>query len=61
MKEKFLNKKVIDSINNELVNILYGITADRFIKVELNKFITDDYFFLKQEEIKELSEKISDV
>jgi len=56
-----LDKKVINSINDYLVDILYDITMDRFIKVELNKFITDAYFFLKREETEELLEKISDV
>ncbi len=43
-EEKFLDKKVIDLISNELVNILYDVTIDRFIKKELNKFIEDAYF-----------------
>jgi len=60
-EEKFFNKKVINSINDHLVDILYDTTIDRFIKVELNKFITDAYFFLKREETEELLEKISDV
>ncbi|MGO5065456.1 MULTISPECIES: putative sporulation protein YtxC [unclassified Clostridium] len=60
-EEKFLDKKVTDLISNELVNILYYVTIDRFIKMDLNKFIEDAYFFLKKEETKELLEKISDV
>ncbi|OOO66537.1 sporulation protein [Clostridium tepidum] len=60
-EEKFLDKKVIDLISNELVNILYDVTIDRFIKKELNKFIEDAYFFIKKDERKELLEKISDV
>lgn len=31
-EEKFLDKKVINSINDYLVDILYDITMDRFIK-----------------------------
>ncbi|AVQ46802.1 putative sporulation protein YtxC [Clostridium botulinum] len=60
-EEKNLDKKVINSINDHLVDILYDTTIDRFIKVELNKFITDAYFFLKREETEELLEKISAV
>ncbi|EJP6473273.1 putative sporulation protein YtxC [Clostridium sporogenes] len=60
-EEKFSDKKVTDLISNELVNILYDVTIDRFIKMELNKFIEDAYFFLKKEETKELLEKIADV
>ncbi|MGU9539851.1 putative sporulation protein YtxC [Clostridium tepidum] len=60
-EEKFSDKKVIDLISNELVNILYDVTIDRFIKKELNKFIEDAYFFIKKDERKELLEKISDV
>ena len=59
-EEKFLDKKVINSINKYLVDILYDITIDRFIKIELNKFIKESYFFLKGEETEELLEKISD-
>ncbi|EJO5349094.1 putative sporulation protein YtxC [Clostridium botulinum] len=60
-EEKDLDKKIISSITDYLVNILYDIVIDRFIKVELNRFIADAYFFLKKEETKELLEKISDV
>ncbi len=44
-EEKFSDKKVTDLISNELVNILYDVTIDRFIKMDLNKFIEDAYFF----------------
>lgn len=60
-EEKFSDKKVTNLISNELVNILYDVTIDRFIKMDLNKFIEDAYFFLKKEETKELLEKIADV
>ncbi|WP_251860949.1 putative sporulation protein YtxC [Clostridium sp. Marseille-Q2269] len=59
-EEKFLDKKVINLINDGLVNILYYIAIDKFTKTELNKFISDSYFFLKKEEIQDLFKKISD-
>ena len=42
-------------------NILYNIVIEKYRKKELFNFLTETYFFLKQEEILEVEEMIMKV
>jgi putative sporulation protein YtxC len=49
-----LNTKFINIFNLYMANILYNVVIDEFSKKELQSFLSDTYFFLKYDEIKEI-------
>jgi putative sporulation protein YtxC len=49
------NNKLISMFNIYMANILYGIVIDEFYKKEMQNFLEDTYFFLKYEEIVEVT------
>ena len=53
--------KVYNIINLYISNILYRIVIDKYKEKEMYDFLTDTYFFLKQEEILEVEEDIMEV
>lgn len=59
--EDCYNEKVKNMIYLYISNILYGIVVEQYRKKEMFDFLIDTYFFLKQEEIVEVEEKIMKV
>ncbi|SFC54866.1 putative sporulation protein YtxC [Clostridium uliginosum] len=57
-EEEVYNDKVKDIINLYVSNILYRIVIDNYRKKEMLEFLTDSYFFLKQDEILEVEDEI---
>jgi len=53
--------KTFNRINLYISNILYNIVIQKYKEKEMFQFLTDTYFFLKQEEILEVEEKIMNV
>lgn len=47
--------KLISTFNINMANILYGVVIDEFYKREMRSFLEDTYFFLKYEEIVEVT------
>jgi len=52
------NEKIKEIINLYVSNILYRIVIDNYRKKEMFEFLTDNYFFLKQNEILEAEDEI---
>lgn len=57
-EENCENEKVKEIINLYVSNILYRIVIDNYRKKEMLEFLTDNYFFLKQNEILEVEDEI---
>lgn len=55
------DKKIKSIVNLYISKILYEIIIDMFNKKELFEYLTDSYFFLKQEEMLEVEEKIMNI
>ena len=55
------NDKIRNTIYLYISNILYNIVIEKYRKKELFNFLTETYFFLKQEEILEVEEMIMKV
>lgn len=53
-EDNFVNKKFMNIFNLYMSNVLYNVVVDEFYKKELQNFLTDTYFFLKYDEIKEI-------
>jgi putative sporulation protein YtxC len=53
-----LDSKLISIFNLYMADILYNVVVDEFYKKEMQGFLTDTYFFLKYDEIKDIK-KIS--
>lgn len=53
-EESLVNKKFISVFNLYMSNILYNVVIDEFYKKEMQGFLTDTYFFLKYDEIKDI-------
>lgn len=60
-EEDKYSDKVYNIINLYISNILYRIVIDKYKEKEMYEFLTDTYFFLKQEEILEVEESIMKV
>lgn len=56
--EDCYNEKIKNMIYLYISNILYGIVVEQYRKKEMFDFLIDTYFFLKQEEIMEVEDKI---
>ncbi len=56
--ENCYNEKIKEIINLYVSNILYRIVIDNYRKKEMFEFLTDNYFFLKQNEILEVEDEI---
>lgn len=59
--EECYNEKIKRMIYLYISNILYNIVIEKYRKKELFNFLTETYFFLKQEEILEVEEMIMKV
>lgn len=59
--EEGYNEKTCNRINLYISNILYNIVIQKYKEKEMFQFLTDTYFFLKQEEILEVEEEIMNV
>ncbi|AOR23977.1 putative sporulation protein YtxC [Clostridium taeniosporum] len=57
-EEEYYNEKVKDIINLYVSNILYKIVIDNYRKKEMLEFLTENYFFLKQDEILEIEDAV---
>ena len=57
-EENCENEKIKEIINLYVSNILYRIVIDNYRKKEMFEFLTDNYFFLKQNEILEVEDQI---
>ncbi|MGL5152341.1 MAG: putative sporulation protein YtxC [Clostridium sp.] len=55
------NERVNEMVNIYVSNILYNIVIDYYKRKELLEFITDSYYFLKQDEIIEVEKDIMNV
>lgn len=51
-----LNERNMNIFNLYMSNILYNVVIDEFYKKEMQSFLTDTYFFLKHDEIKEIKQ-----
>ncbi|MCM0650616.1 putative sporulation protein YtxC [Clostridium swellfunianum] len=51
-----LNERLINIFNLYMANILYNVVVDEFYKKDMQSFLTDTYFFLKYDEIKDIKE-----
>lgn len=52
-----LTLKAQSTINIYIANILYGVAMEEFANKELSSFLTDSYFFLKFDELKDIRER----
>jgi putative sporulation protein YtxC len=57
-EDECYNEKIKEIINLYVSNILYRIVIDNYRNKEMFEFLTDNYFFLKQNEILEAEDKI---
>ena len=57
-EEESYNEKIKEIINLYVSNILYRIVIDNYRAKEMFEFLTDNYFFLKQNEILEVEDEI---
>lgn len=55
------DEKTCNRINLYISNILYNIVIKKYKEKEMFQFLTDTYFFLRQEEILEIEEEIMKV
>ena len=60
-EENCYNEKIKEIINMYVSNILYRIVIENYRKKEMFVFLTDNYFFLKQNEILEIENEIMKV
>lgn len=57
-EDEYYTEKIKEIINLYVSNILYKIVIDNYRKKEMFEFLTDNYFFLKQNEILEAEDAI---
>lgn len=55
---EFYNKKTIDILNTYISNVLYKLVIKQYRCNELYQLLSENFFFLKQEEILEVEEQI---
>lgn len=53
-EDGLVNKRFTDIFNIYMSNILYNVVISEFYKKDIQGFLTDTYFFLKYDEIKEI-------
>lgn len=51
-----INDKLLNVFNIHMANILYNIVIDEFYKKDILNFLSDTYFFLKFDEIKDIKQ-----
>lgn len=51
-----VNPRFLNSFNINMANILYNIVIDEFYRRDMQSFLTNTYFFLRYDEIKEVKE-----
>jgi putative sporulation protein YtxC len=49
-----INPRFMNSFNINMANILYNIVIDEFYRKDMQSFLTNTYFFLRYDEIKEV-------
>ena len=54
--EKF-NDRLLNVFNIYMANVLYNVVIDEFYNKEMDYFLTDTYFFLKNDEVAEIKKK----
>jgi len=54
--EKF-DDRLLNMFNIYMANILYNVVIDEFYSKEMDYFLTDTYFFLKNDEVGEIKQK----
>lgn len=59
--DKSYNEKTCNTVSLYISNILYEVVIGKYKEKEMFEFITDTYFFLKQNEILEVEEEIMNV
>jgi len=52
-----MESRLVNKFDLYMANIIYTIVVDEFIKKYLDSFLTDSYFFLKYEELRELKKE----
>lgn len=52
------DEKLVDRVNIYVSNLLFRFVIDQYRRKELYQFLTDTYFFLKQDEILDVEEQI---
>ncbi len=57
-EDEVYDEKLKNSVNLNVSNILYKIVIDIFKKKEVYEFLTDTYFFLRNDELPEVSSRI---
>jgi putative sporulation protein YtxC len=55
-EDEAVNERLITIFNLYIANILYNVVIDEFYKKDMQSFLTDTYFFLKYDEIKEIKQ-----
>ena len=55
------NERIKDIINLYISNVLYKIVIEQYKEKEMFDFLTENYFFLKQEEVIEVEEEIMQI
>jgi putative sporulation protein YtxC len=53
-EDAFVNKRFTNVFDLYMSNILYNVVIDEYHKKDMQGFLTDTYFFLKYEEIKDI-------
>lgn len=53
-EDETVNNRFMTIFNLHIANMLYNLVVDEFYKKEMQSFLTDTYFFLKYDEIKEV-------
>ncbi|MBV7272789.1 putative sporulation protein YtxC [Clostridiaceae bacterium UIB06] len=56
-----INDKLLNMFNIHMANILYNMVIDEFYKKDMLNFLSDTYFFLKFDEIKEIRQNSLEV
>ena len=60
-EDEYYTEKTVNIFNIYLANILYKIVISEFYKNEIEYFLNETYFFLKEEELIEIKSKCIDV
>ena len=56
-EDEYYNEKTVNMFNIYLANIIYKVVISEFYKNEIEYFLTETYFFLKEEELLEVRGK----
>jgi putative sporulation protein YtxC len=56
-EDEAVNNRLMNVFNLYIANILYNVVIDEFYKKDMQSFLTDTYFFLKYDEIKDIKQQ----